>query len=646
MRNDGMRDDLAGLLSSPTPAEAALLAHAAAGTLCQLSPACPDPADPGAPRIRAALLSHLICGGSAAAPVAPEGVRLIGAVVEGPLQLSFRTAQGETDLRLCAFTHPVAARRASLVQLVLNGSRLPGLSAEGAVVAGSVFLVGLAATGRLSLAHATIGGQLALNGARLAGLTAQGARIGASAYLRAASGTPFVCEGEVSLSGAEIAGQLACDGARFRAPGGIALNLQGLRAAGDVIFRDQGALPFHAAGEVRLSGARIGGQLDCASAEFDNPGGPALSAQRMEVAAEFFWQNVTVTAGSLHLPSARVGDLVDDLASWPAAGRCHLDGFTYDRISRGAPTDAATRLRWLERVAAGPGRFLPQPYGQCARVLHAMGHEAEARRIMEEQSRLKGIARRRAARAAAGIAERPAPGLSPAAQGMPLPAPADTADTANSIAPSAAAAPAASAAPAAAGGGSKPGGAAATAPAPPSVPAALRRLRARLLIGFDLGWDAAARAVVGYGFAPFRALYWLAGLILLAGALAGAAWTEGSMAPANDLVAASESWQAVLARDCLPQATPGCLANPAAEWNGAAGAGVDWEGFHPLAWGTDLVVPVIELGQTGAWAPSAERGRWGFALWWARWPLIVAGWLVSALAAAAATGIIQRSPPS
>ncbi len=72
---------------------------------------------------------------------------------------------------------------------------------------------------------------------------------------------------------------------------------------------------------------------------------------------------------------------------------------------------------------------------------------------------------------------------------------------------------------------------------------------------------------------------------------------------------------------------------------------MDWEGFHALAWGADLVIPVVELGQTRAWGPSAARGPWSEVLFWARWPLIVLGWLVSALAAAAATGIIQRTPP-
>ncbi|AWD22886.1 hypothetical protein [Fuscovulum blasticum] len=564
-------DIAACLADGPSQAERALLAHAAAGTLCQLGTACPDPADPAAPRIRAGLLAHLLCGGSELAPVAPQGIRLIGAVIEGPLVLSFCDTRGETDLRLCAFTETIAARRTRFAQLVLSGSRMPGLNAEGAEIAGSAFLLGIIATGRLSFANAGIGGQLALHGAQIAGLTAQGARIGASVYLRATAGTAFVSKGEVSLSGAEIGGQLACDGARLANPGGIALTLQAAHVDGDVILRAQGDLPFQTQGELRLSGARIGGQLDFGGARLANPAGPALSAQRMQVEAEFFWQNVTVEAGTLHLPSARVGDLVDDLASWPGDGRTYLDGFTYDRITRDAPTDADSRLKWLACAATKDGRFLPQPYGQCASVLHRMGHEAEARAIMEEQARLKGIARRKAARLRGGSGD--------------------------------------------------------------------------LLAGFDWLWDSAARAVVGYGYAPFRALLWIAGLAVLAATLAAAAWTEGSMAPNNDLIVSSESWQQIMAQDCIPRPAPGCIANPAAVWNGTEGAGLDWESFNPIAWGVDAVVPVVDIGQTAAWSPSKDRGFWGFTLWWARWPLIYLGWLVTALAAAAATGIIQRTPP-
>jgi hypothetical protein len=568
---------IADLLSSSgpaavTPAERALLAATAEGTLCRLGEGLPDPADPAAPRIRAALLAHLITGGSPEALVTPAGLRLMGAVIEGPLSLNFASAQGETDLRACHFTDPVNLRRARMEQLVLSASQLPALLAEGLAVEGSVFLIGLACPGRLSLATARIGGQLALHGATTGPITAQGAEIGASVHLRAAEGQPFTARGEVSLAGANIGGQLACDGGQFFNPGKIALNLQRTRIAGDAFLRAQGTLPFRTEGELHLSGAEISGQLDLAGAELSHSG-HAFFAPRMQVGAEFFWQDVTIRDGTVCLPSAHVGDLVDDLASWPDGGRSYIDGFAYDRITRNAPVDAETRLRWLARLATHEGRFLPQPYGQCAATLARMGHEAEARQIMEEQARRKGLARR-AARRARGDA-------------LALP-----------------------------------------------------------MAGFDWLWDRAARAVVGYGYQPFRSLVWLLGLSLLAATLAQLAWSEGSMAPNNDLIAASEGWQELLARDCLPDPAPGCLKNPAEYWNGVAGPGVDWESFHALAYGVDVVIPVLELGQTRSWSPSKDRGPWGHTLWWARWVLMSLGWVVTALGAAAATGIIQRSTPT
>lgn len=573
-------------LSALTPAEAALLAHAAAGTLCQLSPACPDPADSTAPRIRAALLAHLITGGSAAAPVAPQGIRLIGAVIDGPLQLSFCEAKGETDLRLCAFTDPITARRASFTQLVLSGSQFPALTCEGASIAGSAFLLCVTCPGRISFATAHIGGQLALHGATIGPFTAQGAEIGASLYLRATADTPFTAKGEVSLANATIGGQLALDGATLQNPDGIALNAQGARIDGDVFLRDQPPHPFRAMGETRLASAEITGQLDCTHAEFSAPQDRnAFTAQRMQVGAEFFWQHVTTPSGNLHLPSAHVGDLVDDLASWPAENRSYLDGFTYDRITRDAPVDAPTRLKWLAKVSHKDGRFLPQPYVQCAATLARMGHEAEARDIMQVQSRQKGIQRRMT---------RLAPPNSPGA----------------------------------------------TARKGPALAAA----RAENLV--DWLWDRAAQAIVGYGYAPFRALGWIVAFACLASSLAALAWNEGSMAPNNDLIAASDSWQLLLTQDCIPTPTPGCIQNPAAAWNSPTGAGLDWESFHPVAYGVDVVVPFVALGQTDSWSPSKDRGPWGFTLWWVRWPLIFAGWLVSALAAAAATGIIQRGTPT
>ena len=56
----------------------------------------------------------------------------------------------------------------------------------------------------------------------------------------------------------------------------------------------------------------------------------------------------------------------------------------------------------------------------------------------------------------------------------------------------------------------------------------------------------------------------------------------------------------------------------------------------------DLVVPIVSLGQEAAWAPSTTRGPWGWWLWGARWWLISLGWIVTAIGAAAVTGVIRR----
>ncbi|MEL6683247.1 MAG: hypothetical protein AAFQ09_11495, partial [Pseudomonadota bacterium] len=70
--------------------------------------------------------------------------------------------------------------------------------------------------------------------------------------------------------------------------------------------------------------------------------------------------------------------------------------------------------------------------------------------------------------------------------------------------------------------------------------------------------------------------------------------------------------------------------------------GRDYETFHAVAYAVDLVVPIVALGQEASWAPSTTRGPWGKVLWWVRWWLIALGWIVTAIGAAAVTGVIRR----
>jgi len=90
-----------------------------------------------------------------------------------------------------------------------------------------------------------------------------------------------------------------------------------------------------------------------------------------------------------------------------------------------------------------------------------------------------------------------------------------------------------------------------------------------------------------------------------------------------------------------------CRAGRATVPNGAArdaesGPGRDYESFNRYAYAADVVIPIIDLGQGAAWAPSSTRGPAGRYAWWPRWVFKAAGWLVSALGAAAVTGIIRR----
>lgn len=159
----------------------------------------------------------------------------------------------------------------------------------------------------------------------------------------------------------------------------------------------------------------------------------------------------------------------------------------------------------------------------------------------------------------------------------------------------------------------------------------LRQLLIQVWTGLHfLFADLLLRWVVGYGHRPFRSLVALTLLIVAALVPAYMAWDEGSFAPNSGVIQVSAGWQLLLDHD-----------NPAAIWSADGAPGQDWESFNSLAYALDVVVPIIDFGQTEAWTPSTTRGDWGWHLWWGQWVLTAAGWIVTALGAAAITGLIR-----
>ncbi len=643
--------------------------------------------------IRADLLRYLIFGGCEQCRLHEKGVQLAGAWIVGKLDLSFASANGAVHLRQCAFAEPLMADQASFDRLVLNGSSLPGLNAEGATIKGDAFLRKLKSTGEVSFVGAEIGGQLSaeeaeLNGNEGSALNAQGATIrggvffdnlkstGEVSFPGAEIGGQLSCDGaelhggegtalnahsatirggaflrklkstgEVSLSGAEIGGQLSAEEAELNGGEGIALNahsatirggvfLRKLKSAGEVSFLGaeigvqlsfEGAelkhgkgdalnaqnckisggvflRDFSAAGHVSFSGAKIDGQLACDIAKFDGIGGRALNLQRVSISDGFYWRKLSSATGAVDLSSAHVGDMVDDEDSWGRVIQLSLVGFTYENL--GGPHNLPFRKRWLQKGASPVGQFHPQPYQQLAKFYRETGHRHEAREILIEKEREQ----RKAVRASIRKGRRKA-----------------------------------------------------ESDVPFSLKTALswswhvvgrwfsfyvwRWLR----IGWNRLWDILIRYIAGYGYKPWLSLIWLAVLIGIVWTVAYFTWDAGDFAPNSAIVLTSPEWKAVAD---LPEVYASVSdeekqkivegMTPAHLWSNFDAPGKDYETFYSFAYALDVVVPVLDLGQTDAWAPSPARGDWGYRMFYLQKMFIVLGWVVTAIAAAAISGMIRR----
>ena len=391
--------------------------------------------------IRSGLLRWLCSQAQAARLVAPAGVRVTGARIEGRLDLLFVRVPFALALLECAIPNGLDLVNAHLPGLFLGGSHTGTIRADGLNVAGDLFLRdGFHASGELRLLGARVGGNLDCFGGVFEGAETQlpegtkvkvalgadwievrgsvvlgegfsacggvrllGARVGGDLECRGGTfenpggdaliadrldvkgnvylDKGFLASGVVRLLGARVGGDLSCRGGTFENPGGRALGADRLDVKGNVHLNEG----FRASGEVRLPGARVGGNVECRGGTFKNTGGVALSGETAHVEGALFLDGECSIMGRLNLAHAHARVLVDDPQCWPERGRLALDGFTYEAVH--GITEAAKRLDWLERqYPESPkdwrGTFRPQPYDQLARVLRQMGHDGDARDVL------------------------------------------------------------------------------------------------------------------------------------------------------------------------------------------------------------------------------------------------------------------------
>ena len=147
---------------------------------------------------------------------------------------------------------------------------------------------------------------LSLAGSWTRAINADGLKLEGNLFLRYG----FHAEGEVRLLGARIGGDLDASGGRFKSLNARCLTADRIKVGGNVFLRNG----FHAEGEVRLLGATIANDLDAIGGTFLNPKGYALYADRIKASGSVYLRNGFAAEGVLSLPDAEIkGQLaVDD----------------------------------------------------------------------------------------------------------------------------------------------------------------------------------------------------------------------------------------------------------------------------------------------------------------------------------------------
>lgn len=292
--------------------------------------------------VRAGFLVSLLCGAVEVEPGLVGAVNIEGACIIG--ELGFPQVAFKHRLRLhnCYVPDGINLEEATTQTLLLNGCRITAIYLFGAMIDGSLALTGahlggksqraiaadrltvsgnifcdkgFQAYGKIGLSGASIGGQLIFRGAHLDGkgepaLFADGLKVADAMFCDEG----FRACGEVRLVGAVIRGPLHLDGAYLDGIDGPALTADGLSAA-DIFCRDR----FQAHGNIHLHSANIRGALDLRRAHLDGKGKPALTADGLMVAGNIICNEGFQADGEVRLHSAGIGSQLN-------FGSAHLDG--------------------------------------------------------------------------------------------------------------------------------------------------------------------------------------------------------------------------------------------------------------------------------------------------------------------------------
>jgi len=376
-------------------------------------------------QIRAPILRWLCSEADAVELVQQRGVHVFAARVIGELDLSYTRIPFPITLQSCMFTDAISFKNARIPSLILSGSRVTKILADGIEATNNVLLDGgFRSEGEVLFREAKIGGSFRTTGARFTNpegmaLGCDRMTVDGSVFLSHV-GIESTFQGEVRFAGARIGSNLECDAGQFQNSRGPAITADRITTNGGVTLRNG----FRASGEVRFQNANIGTVLDCSHGVFSNHNEKAFNGEGAHIGGNAFFAGDCVALGSVHLwgvvvdkgitcqagkfskldlrqssikgplrwiditdPSeteldlrdAMIGSIEDTELSWPQQGNLHIEGLRYERFTNNL-LDFRTRLRWIQLDKAGSA----QPYKQLAAFYSEQGERETARCVLYE----------------------------------------------------------------------------------------------------------------------------------------------------------------------------------------------------------------------------------------------------------------------
>lgn len=211
---------------------------------------------------------------------------------------------------------PARTVRAELLRFLILGSdhgfrmHEKGLSVSGARVTGVLDLEGCRIPRDIRLKdcffdaslvlRSAIIDNLFLDGSALPGLQADRLEARGGLSIRGAT-----VSGEIRLGGARLGGNFEADGATVSSTDGTAINADGLEASGGILLR--GA---EVRGGINLSAARLGADVNAVGAHIKRPGGVALDGDGIAARGDLALRGATIE-GEVRMRGAYFGGDVD-----------------------------------------------------------------------------------------------------------------------------------------------------------------------------------------------------------------------------------------------------------------------------------------------------------------------------------------------